>query len=119
MKKNFDEIDASGFRGFVSKKNFDEIDRSSFNDFGKRNFDEIDASGFRGFDKKNLYGSFDLDRRDLEKYQRLHFPDYFKIGRLGPRSYLKNFNDFDVARLQKKNFDEIDRSGFPGFNKRF
>jgi len=31
------------------KRNFDEIDRSGFRGFTKRNFDEIDKSGFRGF----------------------------------------------------------------------
>jgi hypothetical protein len=32
-----------------SKRNFDEIDRSGFRGFSKKNFDEIDKSGFRGF----------------------------------------------------------------------
>merc|ERR1712192_52533 len=52
-KRNFDEIDISGFRGF-QKGNFDEIDRSGFRGFQKRNFDEIDSSGFRGFSKRNF-----------------------------------------------------------------
>ncbi len=46
-KKNFDEIDRSGFGSFV-KKNFDEIDRSGFGSFVKKNFDEIDNAGFGG-----------------------------------------------------------------------
>merc|ERR550517_667141 len=52
-KRNFDEIDRAGFRGF-QKRNFDEIDRSGFRGFQKRNFDEIDRSGFRGFSKRNF-----------------------------------------------------------------
>nr|UES72888.1 orcokinin-A [Carausius morosus] len=52
QKRNFDEIDRSGFNGFV-KKNFDEIDRSGFDSFVKRNFDEIDRVGFGGFVKRN------------------------------------------------------------------
>ena len=31
------------------KRNFDEIDRSNFRGFQKKNFDEIDKVGFRGF----------------------------------------------------------------------
>merc|ERR1740124_553140 len=61
-KKNFDEIDRSGFGAFVkrfpgpSKKNFDEIDRAGFGAFvkrfpSKRNFDEIDRAGFGAFVK--------------------------------------------------------------------
>ena len=33
----------------LNKRNFDEIDRSGFRGFSKKNFDEIDKSGFRGF----------------------------------------------------------------------
>merc|ERR1711962_1901708 len=59
QKRNFDEIDRSGFAGFVKrrpeKKNFDEMDRFGFDGFVKRpfyqkkNFDEIDRVGFGGF----------------------------------------------------------------------
>lgn len=52
QKRNFDEIDRSGFNGFV-KKNFDEIDRSGFDGFVKKNFDEIDRVGFGSFVKRN------------------------------------------------------------------
>ncbi|GFG28748.1 hypothetical protein Cfor_02995 [Coptotermes formosanus] len=52
QKRNFDEIDRSGFNGFV-KKNFDEIDRSGFDSFVKKNFDEIDRVGFGSFVKRN------------------------------------------------------------------
>lgn len=52
QKRNFDEIDRSGFNSFI-KKNFDEIDRSGFNSFVKKNFDEIDRSGFNSFVKRN------------------------------------------------------------------
>ncbi|XP_066995747.1 orcokinin peptides [Anabrus simplex] len=51
QKRNFDEIDRSGFNSFV-KKNFDEIDRSGFDSFVKRNFDEIDRAGFGSFVKR-------------------------------------------------------------------
>lgn len=33
----------------IIKRNFDEIDRSNFRGFQKKNFDEIDKVGFRGF----------------------------------------------------------------------
>ncbi|XP_021931830.1 orcokinin peptides type A-like isoform X3 [Zootermopsis nevadensis] len=52
QKRNFDEIDRSGFNSFV-KKNFDEIDRSGFDGFVKKNFDEIDRVGFGSFVKRN------------------------------------------------------------------
>uniref|UniRef100_R4FK46 Putative orcoquinin n=1 Tax=Rhodnius prolixus TaxID=13249 RepID=R4FK46_RHOPR len=53
-KRNFDEIDRSGFNSFIKKKkNFDEIDRSGFDGFVKRNFDEIDRVGFGSFIKKS------------------------------------------------------------------
>ena len=52
QKRNFDEIDRTGFNGFV-KKNFDEIDRSGFDGFVKKNFDEIDRVGFGSFVKRN------------------------------------------------------------------
>lgn len=51
-KRNFDEIDRTGFSGFA-KKNFDEIDRSGFDGFVKKNFDEIDRVGFGSFVKRN------------------------------------------------------------------
>ncbi|XP_063237951.1 orcokinin peptides type A-like [Bacillus rossius redtenbacheri] len=51
QKRNFDEIDRTGFNSFV-KKNFDEIDRSGFDSFVKKNFDEIDRAGFGGFVKR-------------------------------------------------------------------
>ncbi|XP_022171493.1 orcokinin peptides-like [Myzus persicae] len=51
QKRNFDEIDRSGFDRFV-KKNFDEIDRSGFDRFVKKNFDEIDRSAFSSFVKR-------------------------------------------------------------------
>ncbi|XP_001947462.1 orcokinin peptides type A isoform X2 [Acyrthosiphon pisum] len=51
QKRNFDEIDRSGFDRFV-KKNFDEIDRSGFDRFVKKNFDEIDRSAFNSFVKR-------------------------------------------------------------------
>lgn len=64
QKRNFDEIDRSGFNGFV-KKNFDEIDRSGFDGFVKKNFDEIDRVGFGSFVKRNapqlLARSYDKD----------------------------------------------------------
>jgi hypothetical protein len=52
QKRNFDEIDRTGFNGFA-KKNFDEIDRSGFDSFVKKNFDEIDRVGFGSFVKRN------------------------------------------------------------------
>ncbi|XP_026820115.1 orcokinin peptides type A-like isoform X2 [Rhopalosiphum maidis] len=51
QKRNFDEIDRSGFDRFI-KKNFDEIDRSGFDRFIKKNFDEIDRSAFSSFVKR-------------------------------------------------------------------
>lgn len=36
----------------MDKKNFDEIDRSGFDSFVKKNFDEIDRGGFDGFVKR-------------------------------------------------------------------
>ncbi|XP_015366799.1 PREDICTED: orcokinin peptides type A-like [Diuraphis noxia] len=51
QKRNFDEIDRSGFDRFI-KKNFDEIDRSVFDRFVKKNFDEIDRSAFSSFVKR-------------------------------------------------------------------
>ncbi|KAL0268679.1 UNVERIFIED_CONTAM: hypothetical protein PYX00_010521 [Menopon gallinae] len=51
-KRNFDEIDRSGFNGFI-KRNFDEIDRSGFNSLVKKNFDEIDRHGFNSFVKRS------------------------------------------------------------------
>ena len=130
LKRHFDEIDASGFRDF-SKRNFDEIDASGFrgfdkknlhesdwNDFGKRNFDEIDASGFRGFDKKNsVYeksGFHDFGGRNLQNYNRLRFPS---LRRLVPKNLKRN--NYLIDDMKKKNFDEIDRVGFPGFSNWF
>ena len=49
QKRNFDEIDRSGFDGFV-KKNFDEIDRVGFGSFVKRNAPQLLA---RSHDKDN------------------------------------------------------------------
>ncbi|XP_023727309.1 orcokinin peptides type A isoform X2 [Cryptotermes secundus] len=64
QKRNFDEIDRTGFNGFV-KKNFDEIDRSGFDGFVKKNFDEIDRVGFGSFVKRNapltLYRNYDKE----------------------------------------------------------
>ncbi|XP_018910551.1 uncharacterized protein [Bemisia tabaci] len=56
QKRNFDEIDRSGFNKFTHKRNFDEIDRSGFDSFVKRqrNFDEIDRAGFVGFNKRSV-----------------------------------------------------------------
>merc|ERR1712038_483342 len=48
QKKNFDEMDRSGFNNFV-KKNFDSMDRVGFNNFVKKNFDEMDRMGFNDF----------------------------------------------------------------------
>merc|ERR1711993_175595 len=48
QKKNFDEMDRSGFNNFV-KKNFDSMDRVGFNNFVKKNFDEMDRMGFNNF----------------------------------------------------------------------
>merc|ERR1712226_17835 len=48
QKKNFDEMDRSGFNNFV-KKNFDSMDRVEFNNFVKKNFDEMDRMGFNDF----------------------------------------------------------------------
>ena len=59
VKKNFDEIDRTGFGRFVSKKNFDEIDRTGFGRFVKRNFDEIDRTGFGRFVKRPSKKNFD------------------------------------------------------------
>uniref|UniRef100_A0A6M2DZ30 Putative orcokinin peptides type a-like neodiprion lecontei n=1 Tax=Xenopsylla cheopis TaxID=163159 RepID=A0A6M2DZ30_XENCH len=39
----------------MDKKNFDEIDRSGFDSFVKKNFDEIDRGGFDGFVKRMGY----------------------------------------------------------------
>jgi hypothetical protein len=49
QKRNFDEIDRSGFDGFV-KRNFDEIDRADFGSFVKRNAPLLLA---RRYDKEN------------------------------------------------------------------
>jgi hypothetical protein len=49
VKKNFDEIDRSGFDGFV-KKNFDEIDRVGFGSFVKRN---APLMLYRNYDKED------------------------------------------------------------------
>merc|ERR1712126_671344 len=51
QKRNFDEIDYSGFDGFVKRA------------FEKRNFDEIDRSGFYGFVKRNYEGSVESPKR--------------------------------------------------------
>merc|ERR1712165_287584 len=48
QKKNFDEMDRSGFNNFV-KKNFDSMDRVGFNNFVKKNFDSMDRVGFNNF----------------------------------------------------------------------
>merc|ERR1712088_1171470 len=48
QKKNFDEMDRSGFNNFV-KKNFDSMDRVGFNNFVKKNFDSMDRVGFNDF----------------------------------------------------------------------
>merc|ERR1719510_2530522 len=48
QKKNFDEMDRSGFNNFV-EKNFDSMDRVGFNNFVKKNFDEMDRMGFNDF----------------------------------------------------------------------
>merc|ERR1712227_919087 len=54
--KRFDSLGGTGF-GSPTKRNFDEIDRTGFTTFWKkRNFDEIDRSGFSNFWKKNLDG---------------------------------------------------------------
>merc|ERR1711993_121811 len=53
QKKNFDEMDRSGFNNFV-KKNFDPMDRVGFNNFVKKNFDSMDRVGFNNFVKKNF-----------------------------------------------------------------
>merc|ERR1712179_440727 len=70
-KRNFDEIDRSGFRGF-QKRNFDEIDRSGFNGFMKRNFDEIDRSGFRGFAKRAKKNFDEIDRAGFGGFSRTY-----------------------------------------------
>merc|ERR1712168_1128397 len=53
LPKRFDSLGGTGF-GAPAKKNFDEIDRSGFGSFWKkRNFDEIDRSGFGNFWKRS------------------------------------------------------------------
>ncbi|XP_074593750.1 uncharacterized protein LOC141849359 [Brevipalpus obovatus] len=100
-KKNFDEMDRSGFSGFRGRRNFDEMDRSGFSGFrGRRNFDEMDRSGFSGF----------RGRRNFDEMDRTGFSGF--RGR-------RNFDEIDRSGFSgfrgRRNFDEIDRSGFSGF----
>ncbi|KAG8227765.1 hypothetical protein J437_LFUL005771 [Ladona fulva] len=46
LKRNFDEIDRSGFDSFVKRNNFDEIDRYGFDGFvRKRRSGEPSSTG--------------------------------------------------------------------------
>merc|ERR1712210_141475 len=78
-KRNFDEIDRSGFNGFM-KRNFDEIDRNGFSGFHKRNFDEIDRSGFRGFSKRNFD---EIDRSGFSGFAKRAKKNFDEIDRAG------------------------------------
>ncbi|OXU29148.1 hypothetical protein TSAR_006550 [Trichomalopsis sarcophagae] len=116
QKRNFDEIDRSGFSGFNKKRNFDEIDRTGFSGFNKRNFDEIDRSGFSGFNKRNFD---EIDRTGFSGFNKRNFDEIDRSGFSGFNK--RNFDEIDrsgFSGFNKRNFDEIDRSGFSGFNKR-
>ena len=76
IRKNFDEIDRSGFARFA-KRNFDEIDRSGFARFAKRNFDEIDRSGFARFAKRNFD---EIDRSGFARFAKRNFDEIDNVG---------------------------------------
>jgi len=80
QKKNFDEMDRSGFNNFV-KKNFDSMDRVGFNNFVKKNFDSMDRVGFNNFVKKNFDS---MDRVGFNNFVKKNFDEMDRMG----------FNDF-------------------------
>lgn len=107
-KRNFDEIDRTGFSGFAKRRSeFDELDRSGFSGFAKRRseFDELDRTGFSGFAKRRSNEFDELDRSGFSGFAKRRSNEFDEMDRSGFSGFAKRFN-----------FDELDRySGFTGF----
>ncbi|XP_076306469.1 uncharacterized protein LOC143223009 [Tachypleus tridentatus] len=91
LKSNPDAVGKAGFSR-LHKRNFDEIDRAGFNDFHKRSLDETDRDGAERFVKRSTS----------------YVSNWTEDGELGKN----RFHKADSLRLSKRNFDEINRSGF-------
>lgn len=130
-KRNFDEIDRNGLSGLhkrsveefdrntvigdaVHKRNFDEIDRNGLSSLFKRNFDEIDRTGLSAFFDKKRNRFFKRNSGMDTMYMKdtpVPHNDRSDLGFL-----MKRYLGAADREFEKRNFDEIDRSGLSGFH---